>query len=473
VILLEAGNQRRGDTPSRFQARVATKSTVPYRRKLENQMQYRWSRWVFALFALAPLSTCNSHADVKATVHAEPEPTPEPAPVFDRAPIDRTLQAFVDRGQIAGASALVFKDGKEIYFGAFGFADREAGRPMTRDTLVQIFSMTKPITGVAFMQLHEQGKFELGDDLATHAAEFADVKVYGGATETGQPILETPHRPISIADITRHTAGFASSGDSGLGLLVRQADATAWTNTLSDMARILGSTPLGYHPGEQWLYSPAVDVQAFLTERLSGVAFDEYVQTHILDPLGMKETSYYVAPERRGRLAAEYRTTDDGKLERVPDEEAYRFNSQHWPMKPGGFGLTSTIDDYAKFARMLLNDGELDGVRILASETVHLMATNHLSETITERSWLPNKGHVGFGIDFAVRLGPPTSADENPGVVGEFFWDGAASTLFWVDPHTDMVAVLFVQLFPFDRIGLHRSFRGAVYEAIGGLKQPQ
>jgi len=135
-------------------------------------------------------------------------------------------------------------------------------------------------------------------------------------------------------------------------------------------------------------------------------------------------------------------------------------------MDPGGFGWTSTIDDYSKFARMLLGEGQLGGTRVLKPETVRLMATNHLDDSITDRSWLPSKGQVGFGIDFAVRLRPPVDANENPGEVGEFFWDGRDSTLFWVDPKNHLTAILLVQLIPFDRIGLHRTFRRAVYDAL-------
>jgi CubicO group peptidase (beta-lactamase class C family) len=150
----------------------------------------------------------------------------------------------------------------------------------------------------------------------------------------------------------------------------------------------------------------------------------------------------------------------------MPDSAAHAFNLKKWPLTPGGFGLTSTLDDYMTFARMLVRKGEINGTRILKSETVELMATNHLPDSVTERAWLPSKGRVGFGIDFAVRTDPPATAEEMNGVVGEFFWDGAASTLFWVDPKNEVVAVLFVQLFPYDGIGLHKNFRDAVYGKI-------
>jgi CubicO group peptidase (beta-lactamase class C family) len=204
-----------------------------------------------------------------------------------------------------------------------------------------------------------------------------------------------------------------------------------------------------------------VDVEAYLVERLSGKPFDQYLKETIFDPLGMNNTRYVVPESDRKRFAAMYRKSDDGKLTRIPNE-ADTFNTKNWPLKPGGFGLTSTLDDYMKFARMLVNKGTLGSITILKPETVKLMATNHLSDIISQRMWLPTKGQVGFGIDFAVRLRPPTSKEENNGVVGEFFWDGAASTLFWVDPVNDLTAVLFVQIFPFYG-KLHKSFRDAVY----------
>jgi CubicO group peptidase (beta-lactamase class C family) len=177
----------------------------------------------------------------------------------------------------------------------------------------------------------------------------------------------------------------------------------------------------------------------------------------------MRETRYVVPPRDLPRFAAMYQRSDAGALTHVPDSAAHAFNLRAWPLTPGSYGLTATIDDYMRFARMLVNGGTLDGVRVLRPETVRLMATSHLSEDVTDRAWLPSKGQVGFGVDFAVRVRPPATAAENNGVVGEFFWDGAASTLFWVDPANELTAVLFVQLMPFDRVGLHKRFRDAVY----------
>jgi CubicO group peptidase (beta-lactamase class C family) len=378
--------------------------------------------------------------------------------------IDSTLRAFVGAGTIAGVSALIYEKGNEVYFNAFGMEDREAHRPMSRDAIVQIFSMTKPITGVALMTLYEQGKFQLDDPVSKYAPELANLRVYAGADASGAPILVQPHRPMTIRDLTRHTSGLATDGDNpAVKALLAAADPLNRTNTLTQMAQKFGTVPLWFHPGEKWAYGPSVDVQAFLVERISGRPFDRYVREHVLDPLRMRETRYFVPERDRERLAAVYQRSESGVLTRAPDESALAFNTQHWALTPGGFGLTSTLEDYMRFARMLLNGGELDDVRILRPETVRLMATNQLSDSVTDRAWLPSKGQVGFGIDFAVRVRPPASAAENNGVVGEFFWDGAASTLFWVDPVNQLTAVLFVQLVPFDQVHLHKSFRDAVY----------
>ncbi len=379
-----------------------------------------------------------------------------------KARIDSALKSFIDSGKIAGVSALIFEKNKETYFNAFGYADREAKIPMDRSTIVRIYSMTKPVTGVALMKLYERGAFQLDDPLSKYAPEFADMKVFKGVDSAGNMILEPVKRPITIRDITRHTAGFAVDTDiPGLRELVRKTDPMNFNTTLNEMAKRLATLPLAFQPGTQWAYGISVDVQAYLVERITGKPFDLFVKENILDPLGMTKTRYVVPETDRKKLAATYRRGDDGTLSRVP-VDTNDFNTRGWPLKPGGFGLTSTLDDYMKFVQMLVNEGTVGKATILKPETIRLMATNHLSDTITQRMWLPSKGQVGFGIDFAVRLHPPATAEENNGIVGEFFWDGAASTLFWVDPVNDLTAILFVQIFPFDR-KLHKSFRDAVY----------
>ncbi len=384
-----------------------------------------------------------------------------------KARIDSTLQSLVSSGSIAGVSALIYEKDQEVYFNAFGYADREAEVPMDRNTIVRIYSMTKPITGTALMTLYEEGAFKLDDPLAKYAPEFADMKVYVDTDEEGEMILEPARRPVTIRDITRHTSGIVTNTPDTMafGKLVRETNPMDRENTLVQMAEKFGSLPLAFHPGDQWAYGPSVDVQAFMVERISGMPYADYLQTHVLDPLKMSNTRYYLPEAEQDKFAAAYRMAEGGQLERVPDEMANSFNTERWPLTPGGYGLTSTLDDYMRFARMLVHKGTFDGATVLQPETVELMATNQLSDTISQRMWLPSKGQVGFGIDFAVRTRPPASVDENHGIVGEFFWDGAASTLFWVDPVNELTAVLFVQKFPFDG-ALHKKFRDAVYGPI-------
>ena len=379
-----------------------------------------------------------------------------------KARIDSVLKNFVDTKNIAGVSALIFEQGKEVYYNAFGYADLNAKRPMDRNTIVQIYSMTKPITGTALMTLYEQGKFKLDDPISKYLQEFSNMTVYTGVDSKGNVITEPLKREISIRDITRHTAGFPNRADiPGLSELMIKVDAMNRENTLTQMGEKMGEVPLWFQPGTQWEYGPCVDVQALLVERIAGIPYGEYVRKHILDPLEMSETRYFIPEMDRERFAKLYIRKDEGKL--VQDSITYSNYTEQWPLTRGGSGLTSTLDNYMRFAQMLVHEGSLDSVQILKPETVQLMATNQLADSVTERSWLPSKGQVGFGIDFAVRVARPKTPEENNGVVGEFYWDGAASTLFWVDPVNKLTAVLFVQLFPYDQIGLHKQFRDAVY----------
>jgi CubicO group peptidase (beta-lactamase class C family) len=425
----------------------------------------RRTRPLATLVAVTLLAACATAPSSSTATTSAASPSQRVVTDAARARIDSTLRAYVASGRIAGASALVWEKGREVYFGAFGMADREANRPMTRDVIAQIFSMTKPVTGVALMQLYEQGKFRLDDPLAKYLPEFANAQVFGGTDSSGVTTLQVSSRPITVADITRHTAGFATNGaEKGLGQLFRAANPQDRNITITQFSQRLAKVPLAFQPGTRWSYGISVDVQAALVERLSGQPFQLYVQQHILDPLGMRETRWFVPESDRARFAAMYRQAD-GTLRHEPDSSAKAYNTNHWPLFTGASGLTSTLDDYLRFARMLLNGGELDGARILKPETVRLMATNHLPATVRDSSFLPGKGQVGFGIDFAVRHSPPKSAQEMNGVVGEFFWDGAASTLFWVDPANQLTAVLFTQVMPFDS-RLHKVFRDAVYGPI-------
>ena len=394
----------------------------------------------------------------------------------DAARVDAALRDYVEAGRVVGVSALVWQDGREAYYGAHGLADREAGRPMARDTLVRIYSMTKPVTGVALMQLYEQGRFQLDDPVARYLPEFAATRVYAGTDVHGAPMLVAPQRPITIRDLMRHTAGFVEGEwhPGPVGEMYRKADPGNLSNTLAESVRRIASVPLLYQPGTRWVYSPSVDVQARLVEVLSGQPFDAYLRKHLFDPLRMGDTRYTPPSADRDRLAALYRRSDDGVLSRVPEAEVLAIDTARHPLRPGSWGLVSSLDDYMRFARMLLDGGQLDGVRILQPATVRLMGADALPASIalTDRSWLPGKGPVGFGIDFAVRTASPRDARDPSGEIGEMHWDGLANTLFWVDPVNRIAAVLFTQYLPPAGTPLHKAFRDAVYHGDSSAGAP-
>jgi CubicO group peptidase (beta-lactamase class C family) len=387
----------------------------------------------------------------------------------DCAKIDAFLGKMVADGRTVGASVLVWKDGAEACFESAGDADREAARPVKRDTLFQIYSMTKPVTGVALMQLWEQGKFGLDDPLEWHLPEYAGLKVADGTNPDGSPVLRDPKRKVTIRDVLRHTAGFTYGPE---GPPQNEAD-RVWvalqplssTNTLAEFSQKMAQVPLLFDPVTHWHYSAGVDVQARLVEVLSGEVFADYVARHIFQPLGMADSGWKRTPEDRARLARIYEG-EAGALAPWPEDRLIDANFMGRPMTMGGAGIVTTVDDYMKFARMLLGQGTLGEARILKPSTLRLMATDQLDPRIGQdnRLWLPSKGSGGFGFDFFVRTAAPQSVGENRGSVGEFFWDGFASTLFWVDPAQDMAVIFATQKVPFDN-DMHREFRVAVYGA--------
>lgn len=363
--------------------------------------------------------------------------------------IEQTLQRMVAEGRVAGVSAVVWQGGAERYFGAFGLADREARRPMARDTLARIWSMTKPVASVALMRLWDAGRFRLEDPLALYLPEFKAMRVHADDGAGERPA----ERPILVRDVLLHTAGLTYAMlDGPADRAFRAADPLATSPDLAAFSRAVAALPLRHEPGTAWHYGTSTDIVARLVEVLAGEPFDAHVRRHILRPLGMRETDWTQPAALKDRMAATYQFPDGQPPRREPDLP-FTFAS-------GGAGLIAPIDDYLRFARMLLNEGTLDGVRVLRPATVRLMLVDHLDPAITQRHFHANP-NVGFGFGGSVRTAP-AAADEAPGAVGEFSWGGAASTLFWVDPANRLAVVFFVQKMPFDE-ALHRDLRRAVY----------
>ena len=394
-----------------------------------------------------------------------------PAPVQSQI-IDDYLESLVENQSVMGAAGLIYMDGQEVYYGQAGQADREAERDWSRDTLVTIYSMTKPVTGVTLMTLYEEGLFDLEDPLADYLPEFDNVKVLQELDENGDLVLVDPNRPLKVMDILRQTACFGYGWeDHPAARLLNEAAVLDPSKPLAQFSEELADVPLYCHPGTQWKYGVAVDVQARLAEVLAGQPYEDLVTERVLAPLQMTDTSYFVPMSEKSRLAAVYNADGSGTLARVPDETVYGFMETKPVQINGGHGLISTIDDYMRFARMLQSEGSLDGVQILKPETVALMTRDHLPDGLEAKDFLPSKGQVGFGIDVAVRTGPPASTSEPYGVVGEFMWDGAASPFFWVDPENDLTAVFMTQIFPFNSQA-QAGFRTAVYKAVDLYDEP-
>ncbi|MFC7292783.1 serine hydrolase domain-containing protein [Hirschia litorea] len=379
--------------------------------------------------------------------------------------VDKVISDFVASGDVAGYSVVVYQNDEEVYYGEAGFADLESQKPIQRDTIHSIYSMTKPIVSVGLMTLYEQDLFELDDPISKHIPEFGNMVVYAGEGEDGEPIFVPAEKTITVLDMLRHTAGLPESfwggPDTGSEIFGSQKE-IGLENTLSEMAEAGGSLPLLFQPGTQWRYSWAVDMQSLMIERLSGKPVEEYLREVLFDPLGMKDTTYYVPEGEQHRLATIYTMNEEGVLEKNIDQFTYDLHRKPHAMKPGSLGMVSTIDDYSQFALMLLNGGELNGVRVLKPQTVSLMSDDHLPSGLVDTSFL---GKRGFGLGFTVRLLPPESDSDNFGYVGEFRWGGAAGTNFWVDPTNDLAVVIMTQRLPYDG-KLHKQIRDAVYNVM-------
>lgn len=356
------------------------------------------------------------------------------------------MHKVVDSGELSGMVTLITRHGKLVYSDVHGVQDVASKKPMTPDTIFRIYSMTKPITGVAMMMLYEEGKWLPEDPLARHIPEFANLKVFAGVDAQGKPILQDPvHRP-TVGELMSHTAGFTYGifGDTPIDKMVRESNPLG-AGSLQEMIEKLSKLPLAYQPGTKWQYSLSVDVQGYLVEKLSGQPLPQFLQERIFTPLGMKDTGFNVPQEKLARLATVYLAQlKNGKL----DPEPRAGNITKVPGLPsGGGGLYATAGDYLRFAQMLANDGALGDVRLLAPATVELMRSNHLAPNLQTGEFgiglQRMRPGFGFGYDVAVFEDPAKAGS----VVGKgtYLWDGAASTFFWIDPTNDIVYVGMVQ----------------------------
>ncbi len=424
----------------------------------------------FAIFALLVCSLPLLAADPRGPAGNFSAVDPEDLGLSSErlARATRAMEEDVAAGRIAGAIGLVARRGKIAYFEVRGNADRERHRPMAKDTIFRIYSMSKPITSAALMMLHEEGKFMLTDPVSRYLPEFKGMEVAEDSSRSpGDPDRARrveAKREITVQDLMRHTAGLTYGFFGGTSVDKMYQDVTVLDNkgTLADMTRKLGELPLLFHPGEKWHYSVAVDVQGRLIEVLSGKRFDRFLEERIFQPLGMADTGFHVPKEEHHRFAQLYAPMEESKekLQVAKTRVSERYMGPGTFFSGGG-GLVSTTSDYLRFARMMLNGGELDGVRLLGRKTVELMTADH-TEGI-DMSWTLRRGW-GFGLGVAVHTDPGTSGDAVS--AGAYGWGGAAGTRVVMDPKEDLIVIYMVQILPHTRLRYGNMFAQYAYQAI-------
>ncbi|HEY0799238.1 MAG TPA: serine hydrolase domain-containing protein [Steroidobacteraceae bacterium] len=354
--------------------------------------------------------------------------------------LDSGMKELVEQGRLAGVVTMVSRHGKVVEFDAVGKRDIAANAPMQKDSIFRIYSMSKPITGVAMMMLFEEGKWQLNDPVAKYIPEFAKLKVY--ATDANNNvIMKDQAHPMTMRELMSHTAGFSYGFFSATAVDKLQVEAELLNpnNTLDEFIKRVAKLPLNAQPGSEWHYSISVDIQGYIVQKLSGMPFDEYLEKRIFKPLGMVDTAFYVPKEKLNRFAEFYSYDKDGKMQVVGVKDGLNHDFAARPaLSSGGGGLVSTATDYMRFCQMLLNGGQLDGVRLLSPLTVELMRTNVLTPNMTVFG-----ASAGFGLDFAIYTDPAATG----GYFGKgtFWWGGAAGTWFWIDPVNDLIVVGMIQ----------------------------
>jgi len=383
---------------------------------------------------------------------------------------DYLKEQYVEPGKYVGTLTLVARKGEIAYLDALGFMDRENKKAMQEDAIFSIYSMSKPITSIALMQLYEKSLFRLDDPIHWHIPSWRNLRVYESGLYPNF-LTSRPNRHMTIRDLLSHMSGLTYDFmlRTNVDAAYRKTKLQA-TGDLQAMIDTLAQLPLEFSPGEQWNYSVSTDVCGYLVEHFSGMKLDKYFQKHIFDPLGMEDTGFSCAKEKVDRLASLYEQHPKKGPILVDPGGAKTARVKKRKMLSGGGGLLSTMSDYYRFCSMLLNQGELDGTRIIGRKTLAMMASNHLPDgrDLTEMSQSAfsetTYQGVGFGLGFSVILDPVKTqslTDE-----GEYGWGGAASTVFWVNPKEEMVVIFLTQLLPSSTYQVRRELRSLVYSSL-------
>jgi CubicO group peptidase (beta-lactamase class C family) len=386
--------------------------------------------------------------------------------------VSRLVQRYIDEQKLPGAISLVARRNSIVHFETYGSMNIARRKPMRADTVFRFYSMTKPIASVGLMMLYEQGLFQLDDPASKFIPEVKHVKVFAGGSADRYAVRE-PSREMTIRDLLMHTSGLiARDAESPVGELYRRAGlrGSESAGTLADMVCKLQHIPLQCDPGSRWIYGISTDLVGYLCEVISGQPLDRYLEERMLGPLGMVDTAFGVPAEKVERFAANYAPSEGSpRYELVDDPQTSAYTRERTYFSGAG-GLVSTAADYLRFCRMLANGGELDGVRMLGPRTIRLMTLNHLPDGNDLASMAQNGGETqreghGFGLGFAVLLDPAKA--QLIGTPGEYYWGGAASTAFFVNPHEDGLIMLFLtQLRPSSTYPIRRELRATIYSAL-------
>jgi CubicO group peptidase (beta-lactamase class C family) len=405
-----------------------------------------------------------------------PTPASPESAGMSKAALDRLENhlklRYLDAGRFPGTQLLVYRRGKIVHSTVQGFADLERKVPVKDDTIFRIYSMTKPITSVAFMMLVEEGRIAIDEPVHKYIPEWKDLGVFQAGT-TPAFLTKPPSRPMLIVDLLRHTSGltygFQQRSNVDAAYRELKIGEVEKAGTLQSMIDGLAKIPLEFSPGEAWNYSVATDVLGYLIGKISGVPFEQFLKERIFNPLGMNDTDFFVPADKAHRFAACYSADGKGGMTLQDDPATSSFLSPP-SLISGGGGLCSTASDYLTFCRALLNGGELGGVRLLGPKTLKLMTSNHLPGGVDlpamSRSLFSEASYngIGFGLGFSVTMNPAQTLIAGSG--GEYAWGGAATTSFFIDPAEELITIFMTQVLPSSAYPVRRELRTMVYAAI-------
>ena len=406
-----------------------------------------------------------------APTPASPESAGMSKASFDRLE-EHLKRRYIDAGRFPGTQLLVFRRGKIVHSAVQGFADVERKAPVKDDTIFRIYSMTKPITSVAFMMLFEEGRVALDEPVHKYIPEWKNLGVFQAGTAPAF-LTKPPSRPMLIVDLLRHTSGltygFQQRSNVDAAYREMKIGEVEKAGTLQSMIEDLAKIPLEFSPGDAWNYSVSTDVIGYLVGKISGKPFEQFLKERIFDPLDMNDTDFFVPADKAHRLAACYSADGKGGMTLQDDPTKSSFLSPPSFISGGG-GLCSTAADYLTFCRALINGGELGGIRLIGPKTLALMTSNHLpgGRDLPEmsRSLFSEATYngIGFGLGFSVTMNPTQTLI--PGSAGEYAWGGAASTAFWIDPAEELIAIFMTQVLPSSAYPIRRELRTMVYAGI-------